>query len=71
MNNRRWYDSRRREILVGSSVAYNRSGDVVAGEVLELASWHIKIVPHPDFVVRGQVQTYSKVKHGSSILVLR
>lgn len=52
----------------GQRVAYNRSGDVIEGEVLDVdCRSHIKVQPHTDFRAN---RSYSKVRHGRSILVL-
>ena len=62
-------DSQGVVIQIGAHVAYNRSGNVCPGEVIDLHPGHIKIRPM-DRRSGYYIPKVSKVKHGSSILVL-
>lgn len=67
----RYRDSRLREIQPGQRVAYNRSGNVIEGTVLEVRSSYVLIEPHEDFLSpRSSWPAESRVKCGTSILVL-
>jgi hypothetical protein len=61
-------DSQGTVIRQGQKVAYNRSGDVVPGEVIEVRDSHIKILAD-DRIGRFHPKV-SKVRRGVSILVL-
>lgn len=62
-------DSRGREYGVGERVAYNRSGDVVCGEVVHITPTVVLVRAQDDFhqAYRSPV---SKVKNRRSILVI-
>lgn len=62
-------DSRGTPIRAGQLVAYNRSGDVIAGTVLDVHPGHIKIRPQPEHTI-SYGSNVSRVKRGRSILVL-
>lgn len=65
-------DSRGTLLEVGQRVAYNRSGNVVEGEIVHLtpSTIHIHIRPHPDYLKSWARSPLSKVKHGYSVMVL-
>lgn len=64
-------DSRGVEIKNGQRVAYNRSGDVIEGTILDASSsGHIKVTPGEDFRASFGAPKFSRVRHGRSILVL-
>lgn len=63
-------DSRYRVIDVGDRVAYNRSGDVVEGVVIDVRANYALIEPHEDYRRNWFTSSYSKVKRGMSIIVL-
>jgi hypothetical protein len=64
-------DSRGRLLAVGQRVAYNRSGNVAEGKIIDIQWSHIKIEPHPDYVRNCQRGLpYSRVKNSLSIMVL-
>lgn len=65
-----WYDSRARALAVGQRVAYNRSGNVVEGEIVHLTHSAVHIMPHPDYRRSYAASPLSKVKRGHSIMVL-
>jgi hypothetical protein len=60
-------DSQGTVIRPGQKVAYNRSGDVVPGEVINVQNSHVKILAEDR---RAHYPKVSKVKNGRSILVL-
>lgn len=63
-------DSRGYELKPGQRVAYNRSGDVIEGTILDVScASHIKVEPHRDFR-RNYASTFSKVRHGRSVMIL-
>lgn len=65
-----WTDSRHRPLAVGQRVAYNRSGDVVEGEIVHLTRSAVHIQPSHDYQRPWSSSPLSKVKRGSSIMVL-
>lgn len=64
-------DSRGVEIRVGQIVAYNRSGDVVEGEVVGVSNSAVRIFAHPDFQQGRNDTKPSRVRNLRSILVLK
>lgn len=63
-------DSRRVPLRVGQRVAYNRSGDVVEGIIVDVHPGHCKIMAHADFMQGRNDMVPSRVKNERSILVL-
>lgn len=63
-------DSRGKEIRTGQRVAFNQSGDVVAGRVVAVSLKHIKIECERgggSYTPWGHI---SRVRNGRSILIL-
>lgn len=51
-------------------MAYNRSGDVVEGEIVHLTPSAVHIMPHSDYRRSWSSSPLSKVKRGQSVMVL-
>ena len=64
-------DSRGVEIKPGQIVAFNRSGDVIEGEVWRVNSGAVLIFAHPDFQQGRNDTKPSRVRNPRGILVLK
>lgn len=64
-------DSRGVEIKPDQTVAYNRSGDVIEGQVISVTPWTVTIMPHYDFQQGRNDSRLSRVRNPRGILVLK
>lgn len=64
-------DSRKREIRPGQRVAYNMSGNIALGEVLDVQRSHVKIQQIAGGYTPHRGPHISRVKNGGSIMILQ
>lgn len=63
-------DSRGVPLEAAQRVAYNRSGNVIEGEIVRVSNSSIMIAAHPDFQQGRDDTKLSRVRNFRSILVL-